>query len=60
MAYSEAQAQAHALDLVKTALQSSALHLKGVPAQINDAEKYAEADAKYIAKLVKDLTAALQ
>jgi len=60
MAYNEDQARHHAMDMVKTALQSTALHLKGVPASINDAEKYAEADAKYLAKLITDLTAALQ
>jgi hypothetical protein len=60
MAYDEVQAQSHALDLVKSALQSAAVRLQGPPTFAPDAEKYGEADAKYLAKLIKDLTAALQ
>lgn len=60
MAYNEDQAKAQAFDLVKTALQSASLNLKGMPTVLAEAERYAEADAKYLAKLLKDLTAALQ
>jgi len=61
MPYTDLQAQSHALELVKLAIQSKAVDLKGNNNNnINDAERYAEADAKYLAKLIKDLTAALQ
>jgi hypothetical protein len=60
MPYSEPQAQAHAMDIVKTGIQSNVIHLKGNTNRTDDAETYAASDAKYIAKLLKDLTEALQ
>lgn len=60
MPYTEPQAQNHALEIVKLAIQSNVVHLKGNVNNLNDAELYAASDAKYLAKLIKDLAAALQ